>query len=447
MAERKSYLSKNLNGTFGGLIAINETFPDKSLSHRSIIIPSIANGVSEISNLLEGDDVLHTIDALRLAGVKIEKQSEKWIVYGKGLNSLLAPKTHLYLGNSGTSTRLLAGIFAPYNFNTFFTGDASLSKRPMKRLFTPLEQMGVKFTANVGGTPPFSMQGGDIMPINYQMEVASAQVKSAILLAACQIQGKTTVVETVRTRNHTENMLKGCGGEISINETENGDIITINGGKQLSLMNISIPNDPSSASFLIATAVLCEGSSITVENVCINKTRTGFFDALTQMGANLEFHNIRTIFGEEVADITAHYSPNLKGIELSGENSASMIDEYPILFTVCAFANGESDLLGLEELTAKESNRLKIMEENLIKIGVNCKANYDDFSIKIVGNPQFNPQYEAPLPTHMDHRIAMSCFISGLKSTTGITIDDDSYIKTSFPNFMEIMKKINAKFN
>ena len=443
MSERISYITTGLNGTFGN----NETFPDKSLSHRSIIIPSIAMGVSEISNLLEGDDVLHTIDSLRLAGVHIEKESKKWIVYGKGLNSLLEPKTHLYLGNSGTSTRLLAGLFAPYGFQSFFTGDASLSKRPMKRLFKPLEQMGVKFNSATGGTPPFAMEGGNIMPINYEMEVASAQVKSAIILAACQIQGRTTILEKVRTRNHTENMLQGCGGDISVNETKNGDVITINGGKQLLPMSITIPNDPSSAAFLIATAVLCEGSKITVENVCINKTRTGFFDALIQMGANLEFTNKKTICGEEVADINAQYSPNLKSITLSGENSASMIDEYPILFVVCAFANGKSNLFGLEELTAKESNRLKIMEENLLKIGVQCKANYEDFSIEIVGNPHFNPQCNIPLATHMDHRIAMSCFISGLKSTSGIKIDDDSYIKTSFPNFLTIMKKLNAKFN
>ena len=445
MAGRTSYLSRNLSGKFG--ISKNETFPDKSLSHRSIIIPSIAMGVSEISNLLEGDDVLHTIDSLRLAGVHIEKQSEKWIVYGKGLNSLLAPKTHLYLGNSGTSTRLLAGLFAPYHFNTFFTGDASLSKRPMKRLFKPLEQMGVKFNSNEKGTPPFSMQGGNIMPINYEMEVASAQVKSAIILAACQIQGRTTILEKVKTRNHTENMLQGCGGDISVEKVENGDLITINGGKQLLPMNITIPNDPSSASFLIATAVLCEGSGVVVENVCVNKTRTGFFDALIEMGANIEFTNKRTVCGEEIADISAQYSPNLKGIELSGENSASMIDEYPILFVVCAFASGASVLSGLEELTTKESNRLKIMEENLLKIGVQCKANYEDFSIEIIGNPNLNPKCNQELPTQMDHRIAMSCFIAGLKSESGITIDDDSYIKTSFPNFLDIMTKLNAKFN
>lgn len=445
MAGKTSYLSRNLSGKFG--ISKNETFPDKSLSHRSIIIPSIAMGVSEISNLLEGDDVLHTIDSLRLAGVHIEKLSEKWIVYGKGLNSLLAPTTHLYLGNSGTSTRLLAGLFAPHHFNTFFTGDASLSKRPMKRLFKPLEQMGVRFSSNEKGNPPFSMEGGNIMPINYEMEVASAQVKSAIILAACQIQGRTTILEKVKTRNHTENMLQGCGGDISVESTENGDLITINGGKQLSPLNITIPNDPSSAAFLIATAVLCEGSNITVENVCVNKTRTGFFDALIEMGANLEFTNKRTICGEEIADITAQYSPQLKGITLSGENSASMIDEYPILFVVCAFANGVSILSGLEELTGKESNRLKIMEENLLKIGVQCTANYEDFSMKIIGNPNLNPKCNQELPTQMDHRIAMSCFIAGLKSESGITIDDDSYIKTSFPNFLDIMTKLNAKFN
>jgi 3-phosphoshikimate 1-carboxyvinyltransferase len=342
---------------------------------------------------------------------------------------------------------LLAGLFAPYAFQSFFTGDASLSKRPMKRLFKPLEQMGVRFNATLGGTPPFSMNGGDLMPINYEMEVASAQVKSAIILAACQIQGITTILEKVRTRNHTENMLQGCGGDISVESTANGDLITINGGKELLPMNITIPNDPSSAAFLIATAVLCEGSGVVVESVCVNGTRTGFFDALIQMGANLEFTNKRTVCGEEIADISAQYSPNLKGIELSGENSASMIDEYPILFVVCAFANGISNIHGLEELTAKESNRLKAMEENLLKIGVQCKANYEDFSIEIIGNPNLNPKCNQKLLTQMDHRIAMSCFIAGLKSESGITIDDDSYIKTSFPNFLDIMTKLNAKFN
>ncbi len=445
MIARTSTLSSGLSGTFGTLN--DEIFPDKSLSHRSIIIPSIAMGVSEISNLLEGDDVLHTISSLRLAGVQIIKEGRKWIIYGKGLNSLLEPSSHLYLGNSGTSTRLLAGIFAPYNFNTFFTGDASLSKRPMKRLFKPLEQMGVEFSATKGGTPPFIMKGGDLMPINYEMDVASAQVKSAILLSACQIYGKTTIVEKVITRNHTENILKGCGAEISVENTTNGNIITINGGTQLKPMEITIPNDPSSAAFIIAAAVLCENSRITVENVCVNHTRTGFFDAIIQMGANLEFKNRRVVCGEETADITASYSPNLKGIELSGENSASMIDEYPILFVVCAFASGVSTLKGLHELTAKESNRLKIMEENLQAIGVECNANYEDFSMKIIGNPQLNPKCNAPLPTQMDHRIAMSCFIAGLKSERGVVIDDDSYIKTSFPNFLDIMKKLNAKFN
>ena len=443
MTQRISHTSKGLKGSIGGSYSNSHTFPDKSISHRSIIIPAISEGICEISNLLEGEDVLHTVDALRLAGVKITKEAaNKWLVYGKGLNSLTEPSSHLYLGNSGTSTRLLAGLFAPYPFHTFFTGDGSLSKRPMKRVFKPLEQMGASFVATSKNTPPFCMKGNtNLIPINWEMEVASAQVKSAILLAACQIQGKTTIIENIPTRNHTENMLKSAGGEIEVT----GNIISIHGGKQLKGQNIEIPNDPSSAAFIIAAAVLCEGSTITVQNVCMNKTRIGFFEALKQMNANIEFTNKRIIGGEEVADITAAYSPSLTAVKLSGEIAPSMIDEYPILFVVAAFAKGISTLGGLEELTAKESNRLKIMEENLQTMGVQCKANYEDFSIEIVGNPSLKPNCYEALPTQMDHRIAMSCFIAGLKGS--VAIDDDAYIKTSFPSFMKIMKNIGCNFN
>lgn len=430
MAKKTSYASKNLQGEI-------EFCPDKSISHRSIIIPAISEGVTEISNLLEGEDVIHTIDALRLAGVKIAKEDTKWLVFGKGINSLLEPKQHIYLGNSGTSTRLLAGLFAPYNFTTFFTGDASLSKRPMARVFKPLQQMGVQFTARQNSMP-FCMQGSrNLMPIKWEMEVASAQVKSAILLTSCQIEGRTTITENTPTRNHTENMLAFAGAEIKTT----GNKIEINGGKKLRASNITIPNDPSSASFLLAIGVLCEGSKITVKNVCTNKTRTGFFTALQKMGANLEFSNPRTIYGEEIADITAHYSPNLYGIELDGGVAASMIDEYPILFVVASFAKGKSKFHGLEELITKESNRLKVMAENLEKCGVDCNADYENFSLEI--NGYIKNTEPVKITTNMDHRIAMSFLIFGLKAGS-ITIDDDTYIQTSFPNFMKIMKQINA---
>ena len=432
MVAKTSRKSTNLKG-------IVDFCPDKSISHRSIIIPAISEGITEITNLLEGEDVMHTIDALRLAGVKIEKQGNKWLVYGKGINSLLEPKQHIYLGNSGTSTRLLAGLFAPYHFTTFFTGDASLSKRPMARVFKPLQEMGVKFTARQGNSMPFCMQGSqNLMPIQYTMEVASAQVKSAILLAGVQMQGKTTIIEHTPTRNHTENMLSFAGAEI----TTNGTTITVDGGKKLRASNISVPNDPSSAAFLLAIGVLCEGSQITVKNVCINKTRAGFLFALQKMGANLEFTNKQIIHGEEVGDITASYSPNLQGITLGKEISASMIDEYPILFVVASFAKGQSKFEGLEELTAKESNRLKVMAENLQKCGVDCKPDYEKFSLEINGYIANNNP--AQIFTSMDHRIAMSFLIFGLRSNNAITIDDDSYINTSFPNFMKIMKEINA---
>lgn len=437
MVKRVSKISKNLQGIFGE----NETFPDKSLSHRSIIIPSISEGVSEISNLLEGDDVLHTIESLKLAGVKIEKENNKWLVFGKGICSLVEPSSHLYMGNSGTTTRLLAGLFAPYDFNTFFTGDASLSKRPMNRIFKPLEKMGASFTSTSKNTAPFCIKGSsNLMPITFEMEVASAQVKSAILLAGCQILGKTTVIESQKTRDHTENMLASIGGEIEID----GNTITINGGKSLKSQQITIPNDPSSASFLVAMAILCEGSSVSIKNVCVNKTRTGFFDTLLKMNANIEYSNKRIISGEEVADITATYSPNLKSINLSKEIAPFMIDEYPILFVVASFADGQSKFEGLEELVAKESNRLLAMETNLKQMGVICNANYNEYSITVNGRKDFSPYCANQLETKMDHRIAMSCFVAGLKGE--VCIDDDTYIKTSFPNFIDIAKKIGCNF-
>jgi 3-phosphoshikimate 1-carboxyvinyltransferase len=437
MPQRTAKLSNNLKGITGEC-------PDKSLSHRSIIIPSISQGITEITNLLEGEDVMHTIDALHLAGVKIEKEKNKWLVYGKGLNSLIEPSRHLYLGNSGTSTRLLAGLFAPYNFNIFFTGDASLSKRPMQRLFKPLQQMGAQFISNSRSTTPFCMSGtSNLIPTEWEMKVPSAQVKSAILLAACQIQGKTTIVENIKTRDHTENMLKSVGAEIDIHNNK----ITINGGKQLKNQHVTIPNDPSSAAFLIATAILCENSNITVESVCINKTRIGFFDALIEMGAKIEFKNKRIVSDEEVADISAEYSPNLYPIHLNENIAPSMIDEYPIIFVVASFANGTSTFKGLHELTTKESNRLKIMEKNLTQIGVQCRANYENYSMEIIGNKNLNPESLQIVHTYMDHRIAMSCLIAGLRSTIGITIDDDTYINTSFPKFIDIMKNLGCNLN
>lgn len=435
MPKITSFLSKNLNGSLTNC-------PDKSISHRSIIIPAISQGVTEVTNLLEGEDVLCTIESLRISGVKIEKEQNKWLVYGKGLNSLIEPSKHLYLGNSGTSTRLLAGLFAPYNFPVFFTGDSSLTKRPMQRVFKPLQKMGVEFIATTKNTMPFMMKGNhNLIPIEWEMEVPSAQVKSAILLAACQIQGKTTIIENIPTRDHTENMLKSIGAEIKTS----GNIIEITGGTELKCQNISIPNDPSSAAFLIAIAILCEGSKITVENVCINQTRFGFFEALIQMGAKIQLTHQKTVSGEKVANITAEYSPELKPIHLDKKISPSMIDEYPIMFIIASFTNGTSTFEGLHELAAKESNRLKIMEENLIQMGVNCQADYENYSIKINGNKNLLPQSNNIIYTSMDHRIAMSCIVAGLRSQSGITIDDDSYIKTSFPNFIEIVKQMGGR--
>jgi 3-phosphoshikimate 1-carboxyvinyltransferase len=412
--------------------------PDKSISHRSIIFASLANGKSKIYNLLEGEDVLKTINAMRLMGVEIAKKENYYEVNGSGIVGLLEPSDIIDMGNSGTSTRLLAGLVCPYNFTSFFTGDASLRKRPMGRVFEPIQKFGAKIISRKNNLSPFAIIGNqDAMPIEYEMKMASAQVKSCILLASLAVKGATTIIEPEKCRDHTEIMMKYLGLKISQENLNNGTKISYNGLQEYAGRDFEIPNDISSSAFFMVGALLVKNSKILLKNVGINPLRTGLITTLQEMGGKIALKNIREIGGEKVADIEVE-SSDLKAIEVPASRSASMIDEYPILAVACAFANGISKLNGLAELKVKESNRLAMIADNLKNCGVEVKIG-DDF-LEIKGGFAM-PKNVVEIKTAMDHRIAMSFLIMGLRLENGVQIDDDEMIKTSFPNFEKIISQ------
>ncbi len=415
------------------------TAPDKSISHRALIFASLANGKSKIYNILEGEDVLRTADALRLMGVEIDKKSDHYEVIGSGLLGLLEPENFLDLGNSGTSTRLLAGLVTPYNFTTFFTGDNSLRKRPMARIFTPLSEFGAKIISRKNNLLPFAIIGAkNPMPINYHMNIPSAQVKSSILLASLATQGITTIVEPEKCRDHTEIMMNYLGLKISTKNFENGLIHSYQGLQEFDARDFTIPNDISSASFFIVAGLLIKNSKIKLLNVGINPLRTGIIQTLIEMGGNISITNHQQINGEQVADINVEYS-KLKAVDVPASRVASMIDEFPILAIACANASGISNLSGLNELKTKESNRLLMIAQNLEKCGV--KSNINNDSLEIIGGINI-PKNRVKISTALDHRIAMSFLIMGLTLENGVEIDDDDMIKTSFPNFDKILNQV-----
>ena len=412
--------------------------PDKSISHRSIIFASLANGKSKIYNLLEGEDALKTMNAMRSMGVEILKKENHYEVNGVGIVGLSEPNDILDMGNSGTSTRLLAGLVCPYNFSSFFTGDASLRKRPMGRVFEPIQKFGAQIISRKNNLSPFAIIGNqDAMPIEYEMKMASAQVKSCILLASLAVKGTTTIVEPEKCRDHTEIMMKNLGLKISQENFNNGTKISYNGLQEFAGRDFEIPNDISSSAFFMVGALLVKNSKILLKNIGINPLRTGLIQTLQEMGGKILLKNIREIGGEKVADIEVEAS-DLKAIDVPASRSASMIDEYPILAIACAFANGTSKLNGLAELKVKESNRLAMIADNLQNCGVEVKIG-DDF-LEIKGGFSM-PKNIIAIKTAMDHRIAMSFLIMGLRLENGVEIDDDEMIKTSFPNFEKIISQ------
>ncbi len=412
---------------------------DKSISHRALILSSQALGTTHITGLLEGEDVLCTAKALQSLGVNIEKNATAWIVKGVGVGGLHESKDVLDMGNAGTGARLMMGLLTPYPFSTIFTGDESLRSRPMGRVIEPLTEMGARIAAHSGGKLPLVLSGtADTLPITYHLPVASAQVKSAILLAGINTRGTTTVVEKEPTRDHTENMLKYFGFKVKVAKN---NTISITGQQRQSYADreITVPGDPSSAAFLVVAALICPDSKLLIKNVCINPLRTGLFTALKEMGAKIEFKKTRDVAGEKVADI-AVASSSLKAVTVPAGRAPSMIDEYPILAVAAAFAQGETVMHGLSELRVKESDRLNAIIEMLSACGVECRAEGD--SLYVTGGV---PKGGATINTRFDHRIAMSALVMGMAAKNPVEIDDASSIATSFPNFVELMNGLGAK--
>ena len=415
---------------------------DKSISHRAIMFGGIAEGRTRVRGLLEGEDVLATVAALTAVGAKIAKEGEEWVIDGVGLQNLKESASVLDMGNSGTSARLLIGLLGARPFMSVFTGDASLCKRPMGRVIAPLEQMGLRFMSRAGGKLPLSVMGpAEVKPITYRLPVASAQVKSAVLLAGLSAKGVTTVIEPVPTRDPTERMLRHFGASIKVEKAEDGaDLIKLEGRPTLVGKDITVPADISSAAFPMVAALLREGSEVRLMNVGINERRAGILHSLIEMGASITLENKREVSGEPVADLLVRGSA-LKGITTPETRVPSMVDEFPVLAMAAACADGVSRFCGLGELRVKESDRLTLVADGLAKCGVRVEIEGDDLIIHGTGKP---PIGGATIATSLDHRIAMSFLVLGLAAQEPITIDDGSVIATSFPNFVPMMNGIGA---
>lgn len=401
------------------------------------MLSALAIGESRISGLLEGEDVLSTAAALRAMGADIQRQDVgTWIVHGVGTGGLMQPDQALDMGNSGTSARLLMGVLASHNLTVSMTGDTSLSGRPMARVTEPLSQMGAEFTTSPGVTLPLMLRGiVPAVPIAYHLPVASAQVKSAILLAGLNTPGITRVIEPVPTRDHSERMLKGFGADIKVETDADGvRTISLQGYAELQPQNIIVPGDPSSAAFFMVAALIVPDSDLIIENVGINPTRAGLITLLRQMGGDITLIDEREVGGEPVADLHVRYS-RLQGITIDPEIAPSMIDEFPVFFIAAAQAKGTTVTTGLEELRVKESDRLAVMAKGLQYIGVQVHESEDGLTIKGRDGAPFAAVSDSSIDASLDHRIAMSFAIAGLASQNGVTIDDVSPIATSFPDF------------
>jgi 3-phosphoshikimate 1-carboxyvinyltransferase len=416
---------------------------DKSISHRSLMLSALAVGESRISGLLEGEDVLATAAAMRAMGAQIGRSDDGvWRVHGVGVGGLLQPECALEMGNSGTSTRLLMGLVASHAITVTFTGDASLSKRPMGRVIDPLSLTGAEFNASPGGRLPLMVRGiCPAVPIRYRLPVASAQVKSAVLLAGLNTPGITEVIEPVPTRDHSERMLAGFGAELSVETDADGRRhIRLVGEAELKPQQIEVPGDPSSAAFPIVAALITPGSEVTVTHVGMNPTRTGIYRMLEAMGADLSYRNERVVGGELVADITARHSA-LTGIEVPPDVAPSMIDEFPVFFVAASCAEGITTTSGLDELRVKESDRLALMATGLKAIGAIVEERADGLIITGSGGEPL--EGGATIASALDHRIAMSFAVAGQNCYQSVTVDDVSPIATSFPEFEAMLADLN----
>jgi 3-phosphoshikimate 1-carboxyvinyltransferase len=414
---------------------------DKSMSHRSLMFGAIARGQTVVRGLLEAEDVVNTAKAMAALGAKVEKSDDgTWHIEGVGISGLKSPAQPLDFGNSGTGVRLAMGLMASTPIVAHCIGDQSLSKRPMGRVTKPLAQFGAVFETTDGERLPLTVHGAQsAKATTYTLPMASAQVKSAVLLAGINAQGTTTVIEPIPTRDHTERMLKAFGANIVITEMDGARHISITGGQELTGQHISVPGDPSSAAFPMVAALITQGSSIVIENIMLNPTRTGLITTLQEMGGHIDIQNRRFEGGEEVGDLHVK-SSQLRGISVPAERAPSMIDEYPILAVAASFAEGTTRMNGLEELRVKESDRLAAVEAGLIANGVMTQSGPDWLEVQGGGAPG-----GGKVVTHMDHRIAMSFIVMGLASRIHTTVDDASFIATSFPGFTDLMNGLGAR--
>ena len=415
---------------------------DKSISHRAFIFGLLTRGVTQIEGLLEGDDVLRTGEACKALGATIERHGEgRWSVSGPGLGSLVAPRAPLDFGNAGTGARLMMGVVGGHDIVGVFDGDASLRKRPMRRVLDPLRLMGAQVLEEVeGGRCPITLKGaGEPAPILYRTPVASAQIKSAVLLAGLNARGTTTVVESEASRDHTEKMLAHFGAEVRVETEGEGRRVTLVGRPELRPRPVVVPADPSSAAFPIVAALITPGSDIVIEGVMTNPLRVGLVTTLLEMGAQIEALDRRVEGGEDVADLRVRAS-ELLGVDVPAARAPSMIDEYPILAVAAAFARGTTRMRGLHELRVKESDRLAAVAAGLAAAGVAHEISGDDLSVE--GGA---PEGGGLVATHLDHRIAMSFLVMGMASRKPMSVDDASMIATSFPNFRALMEGLGAK--
>jgi 3-phosphoshikimate 1-carboxyvinyltransferase len=413
---------------------------DKSISHRALILGALAEGTTEIEGLLEGDDVLRTADACADLGAHVTRHGGgRWTVQGKG--RFEEPMEIVDCGNSGTGVRLLMGAAAGFPIAVAFTGDSSLQKRPMGRVLDPLSMMGARAEGETPGKLPLTLHGGDLKHIAYRLPVASAQVKSALLLAGLHARGGVEVIEPEATRDHTERMLRAFGAQLDITPEGHGKRIRLHGGARLRGSHVIVPGDPSSAAFLVVAALIVPGSEVRVDGVLLNPGRAGLYDTLIEMGADLKILNPREESGEPVGDLLARYGP-MTGVEVPPERAPSMIDEYPILAVAAAFAAGKTVMRGIGEMRVKESDRIALMAAGLEACGVDVAEEPEGMIVTGSGKP---PRGGAMVETHGDHRIAMAHLVLGLAAQARVTVDEPGMIATSFPTFRDLMAGLGAE--
>lgn len=414
---------------------------DKSISHRALMLGALATGRTRIRGLLESEDVINTARAVTALGAPARKAGDAWEVLGRGTGGLAQPDGPIDFGNSGTGARLMMGVLAPHDIAVTMTGDASLSRRPMARVLDPLKEMGLEVEGGRDRLPLAIRGTSRLVPITYALPVPSAQVKSAVLLAGLGAAGETTVIEREATRDHTERMLQHFGAEVRSVVHEGETRITIVGQPELQGRDVMVPGDPSSAAFLVGAALIVPGSEVIVEGLLVNPTRTGFYTTLQEMGGDVTFLNAREEGGEPVADIRARFSA-LAGVAVPAARAPSMIDEYPMLAVVAAFARGATRMDGLAELKVKESDRLKATAAGLAANGVRAEVAGDTLTVHGEGRVPGG----GTVATHLDHRIAMAFLTMGLASAEPVVVDDTGMIATSFPEFRSLMEGLGARF-